>query len=617
MVVLILALAIAVSDPASDFEQPFDSLASMFITQAESVGCAGNIKVLPFSGPEEGEDGIALTLKTRAVVRLAECKSLRVIVEEGQKQEMIREIERMMAQSLFYRGDPSRLLGGYRIPEYQLSGGWTWETEGQVLRTTLELAEFKTGTRVVSKSMSMPDPQYVRMLEFKAKRRELISLVARRTGLGTGGFLLVLFGGLLMTRALQRRNLRRNLDRFTEQVEYLINERKFVAAEGFIKRGLKYDPGNPLILGLETKLEALSLGQPKKAQMAWELYDKMRSLMDNGKFEKAIILSPKADSLATYSPELKALTYQLEDKKNEEQRIEALNQKARTAERLKQDGKLNSALASLEAMATEAPDLNHVYGSLLEQVRSSIEKATAKYDLATRSLKNGEPREAKNSLQEALKLNSEYDEVSRLLGKLRDYEKITFVPDISGRAFHIFTKSAITIGRAQESDIVVQNPRVSGKHARVYIKGDAVVVEDLNSKNGTYVAGERVSKRAIEDGDIIELARSYRLVCKITTETAVEGRTDRTVSISRDLPKRAAGALLEAEEAYFVLLVGKMRISGLGITLSNRQGFVYLEPETGRKETALDGEAVNQTTGVTLLGGQSLLISGNDYRLEV
>jgi len=66
----------------------------------------------------------------------------------------------------------------------------------------------------------------------------------------------------------------------------------------------------------------------------------------------------------------------------------------------------------------------------------------------------------------------------------------------------------MTIGRNPDNDIVIKDPYVSGNHARFYVKNDKLFVEDLNSTNGTFVNGKRISKvEKLQEGDIIEIGR--------------------------------------------------------------------------------------------------------------
>jgi DNA-binding winged helix-turn-helix (wHTH) protein len=58
------------------------------------------------------------------------------------------------------------------------------------------------------------------------------------------------------------------------------------------------------------------------------------------------------------------------------------------------------------------------------------------------------------------------------------------------------------IGRDRDCSVRIDAPSVSRRHARVVVTSDAATVEDLGSKNGTYVNKRRVSDAvALEDGD--------------------------------------------------------------------------------------------------------------------
>lgn len=58
-----------------------------------------------------------------------------------------------------------------------------------------------------------------------------------------------------------------------------------------------------------------------------------------------------------------------------------------------------------------------------------------------------------------------------------------------------------TIGRDNTCELSLETPVVSRKHAKVTKKWGGFVVTDLESKNGTFVNGERVTEKALSDGD--------------------------------------------------------------------------------------------------------------------
>ena len=62
------------------------------------------------------------------------------------------------------------------------------------------------------------------------------------------------------------------------------------------------------------------------------------------------------------------------------------------------------------------------------------------------------------------------------------------------------------IGREADASVWIDAPGVSRHHARILIDGGDATLEDLGSKNGTYVAGERVTNpRRLRDGDQIRV----------------------------------------------------------------------------------------------------------------
>jgi diguanylate cyclase (GGDEF)-like protein len=64
----------------------------------------------------------------------------------------------------------------------------------------------------------------------------------------------------------------------------------------------------------------------------------------------------------------------------------------------------------------------------------------------------------------------------------------------------------VTIGRAAACEVRIQDDGVSRRQARLVREGDLVFVEDLGSRNGTYLNGKRVvGRQALSDGDRIQV----------------------------------------------------------------------------------------------------------------
>ena len=65
-----------------------------------------------------------------------------------------------------------------------------------------------------------------------------------------------------------------------------------------------------------------------------------------------------------------------------------------------------------------------------------------------------------------------------------------------------------TIGRSSDCDVVLADPNVSRRHAEVRREGDAYIVVDLGSTNGTEVNGQRVDETSLMHGDVIGVGQT-------------------------------------------------------------------------------------------------------------
>lgn len=83
----------------------------------------------------------------------------------------------------------------------------------------------------------------------------------------------------------------------------------------------------------------------------------------------------------------------------------------------------------------------------------------------------------------------------------------------------------IGIGRALDNDLPVDNLAVSNHHARVYFEAGRLVVEDLDSLNGTFVNDLRVERATLHDGDSIWIGK-HHIVVDASGDTPAPSHTD-------------------------------------------------------------------------------------------
>ena len=81
-------------------------------------------------------------------------------------------------------------------------------------------------------------------------------------------------------------------------------------------------------------------------------------------------------------------------------------------------------------------------------------------------------------------------------------------------SFRILAGNVKTMGRATRADFIVDAPLVSRVHCRLTAGASELEVVDLESTNGTFVNGERVTRVAMRSGDRLKVGRVELLVTK-------------------------------------------------------------------------------------------------------
>ena len=90
----------------------------------------------------------------------------------------------------------------------------------------------------------------------------------------------------------------------------------------------------------------------------------------------------------------------------------------------------------------------------------------------------------------------------------------------------------IVVGR--EADLTLDDSEVSRRHATIFVEGDALVIEDLASSNGTWVNSRRVERAALKAGDVVRLGRT---ILDVVGGVEAATTTHRSARVSR----RSAG----------------------------------------------------------------------------
>src|SRR5688572_13115129 len=78
--------------------------------------------------------------------------------------------------------------------------------------------------------------------------------------------------------------------------------------------------------------------------------------------------------------------------------------------------------------------------------------------------------------------------------------------EFAGRTYELNVEKT-TVGRVEDNAFQIAEPSVSSHHAEIILRGNDVVVKDLNSTNGTYINGEKVSEAVLKPGQVLKLGQ--------------------------------------------------------------------------------------------------------------
>ena len=116
----------------------------------------------------------------------------------------------------------------------------------------------------------------------------------------------------------------------------------------------------------------------------------------------------------------------------------------------------------------------------------------------------------------------------------------------------------VTIGRGPDNDIHIDNLAVSTHHAKIYQDAGRIIIEDLNSLNGTFMNNQRITKSFLKTGDKVLVGKHHILLeDTITGEAPVAPagpkvaapKISETVVLDTKQRKELLAAALAAQQA--------------------------------------------------------------------
>jgi len=185
-------------------------------------------------------------------------------------------------------------------------------------------------------------------------------------------------------------------------------------------------------------------------------------------------------------------------------------------------------------------------------------------------------------------------------------EKLAIVwvsPDVDGRVTPIASGRTV-LGRDYTCDVRLAGDQMSRQHAEIVKESAMIVIADLNSMNGTYVDGRRVTRAPIDEGSVVRIGDWVGVLMKLAREQDGAAFQEiipgyfggpRTLAVVEPLRKAAASDLaviIEGETG-----TGKEGIARATHLWSGRKGPFIAVNCAALPETLAEGELFGYRKG--------------------
>ena len=162
----------------------------------------------------------------------------------------------------------------------------------------------------------------------------------------------------------------------------------------------------------------------------------------------------------------------------------------------------------------------------------------------------------------------------------------------------------ITIGRNPANDIIINNPNVSSNHAVIVVddSGD-FILRDLNSTNGTFLNGKRITEAKINSTDKVQVCDSVINWKDYLTEQASP----------KPQPIQNPNYITIGRNSSNLIVIPQSDVSSFHATISkSASGKIFIQDNNSSNGTFVNGRKITQHN---LMSGDRVLLA-NKYPLE-
>lgn len=152
---------------------------------------------------------------------------------------------------------------------------------------------------------------------------------------------------------------------------------------------------------------------------------------------------------------------------------------------------------------------------------------------------------------------------------------------------HELTVERTTVGRVEDNTFQLAEPSVSSHHAEILLKGSDVVIKDLNSTNGTYINGEKITEAVLKPGQTVRFGQvELRLEGAATGKKQLDATRVIPGGIKREEVGAGGGGTVSAAGGFAKKSdkAGKIVWLAVGVVLAIIAGiliFVFLQTGSG------------------------------------
>lgn len=116
---------------------------------------------------------------------------------------------------------------------------------------------------------------------------------------------------------------------------------------------------------------------------------------------------------------------------------------------------------------------------------------------------------------------------------------VVLTQSMAGRSCDLVAERT-TVGRVEDNAFQIAEPSVSSRHCEILLRGTDVVIKDLNSTNGTFINGEKISEGVLKPGQTLRLGNVELKLDAPAAAGPAPGSTPPPAPLTKKEPAKAA-----------------------------------------------------------------------------